>query len=290
MVDANPTAFEFVTSAQGIEDAFSQGKIGSLVGVEGGHSIGSSLSVLRMMYDMGVRYMTLTHSCPTPWGDNSQLDDPGNVPIHDGLTPFGKSVIAEMNRLGMLVDLSHVSRKTMRDALETSTAPVIFSHSSAYALCNNTRNVPDDILQLVAQNGGVVMVNFFVSYISCGVTATVQQVADHIEHIRNVAGADHVGIGSDFNGVPRTPAGLKDVSEYPNLFAELLSRGWAESDLEKVAGLNLLRVFRGAEAVRDQMAADGAKPFDEWIPQTDLPDESLPCSTGQIMSVKLTTE
>ncbi|XP_046461771.1 dipeptidase 1-like [Daphnia pulex] len=290
MVDANPTAFEFVKSAQGIEDAFSQGKIGSLVGVEGGHSIGSSLAVLRMMYDMGVRYMTLTHSCPTPWGDNSQLDDPGNVPIHDGLTPFGKDVIAEMNRLGMLIDLSHVSRKTMRDALETSTAPVIFSHSSAYALCNNTRNVPDDILQLVAQNGGVVMVNFFVSYISCGLTATVQQVADHIEHIRNVAGADHVGIGSDFNGVARTPEGLKDVSEYPNLFAELLARGWAETDLEKVAGLNLLRVFRGAEAVRDQMAADGGKPFDEWIPQADLPAESLPCSTGQIKSIKLSTE
>ncbi|XP_032799459.2 LOW QUALITY PROTEIN: dipeptidase 1 [Daphnia magna] len=290
LVEANPTTFAFVTSAQEIEDAFAQGKIGSMVGVEGGHSIGSSLAVLRMMYDMGVRYMTMTHSCPTPWADNSQLDDPGNVPVHDGLTPFGRTVVAEMNRLGMLIDLSHVSRKTMRDALEISTAPVIFSHSSAYALCNNTRNVPDDILQLVAQNGGVVMVNFFVSYVTCGSDSTVQDVADHIEHIRNIAGVDNVGVGSDFNGVARTPDGLKDVSQYPNLFAELLARGWTETDLEKVAGLNLLRALRGAESVRDQMAADGIKPFDEWIPQTDLPAEAQPCSTGEYKSQKLLTE
>ncbi|EFX80770.1 hypothetical protein DAPPUDRAFT_196706 [Daphnia pulex] len=290
MVEANPTTFEFVTSAQGIENAFSQGKIGSLIGVEGGHSIDSSLAVLRMMYDMGVRYMTMTHSCATPWADNSQVDNPGGVAVHDGLTPFGKTVVAEMNRLGMLIDLSHVSRKTMRDALETSTAPVIFSHSSAYALCNNTRNVPDDILQLVVANGGVVMVNFFPSFVTCSSTATVQDVANHMDHIRNVAGVDHIGIGADYNGITEVPVGLKDVSEYPNLFAELLARGWAEADLEKIAGLNLLRVLRGAEAVRDQMAADGVKPFDEWIPQADLPAESLPCSTGQIKSVKLTTE
>ncbi|XP_046653054.1 dipeptidase 1-like [Daphnia pulicaria] len=280
LVEANPSTFEFVTSAQGIEDAFSRGRIGSLVGLEGGHSIGSSLAVLRMMYDMGVRYMTMTHLCNTPWADHSLLDDPGNVPVHDGLTPFGKTVVAEMNRLGMLVDISHVSRKTMRDVLETSTAPVIFSHSSAYALCNDTRNVPDDILQLVTLNGGIVIVNFFTIYVSCGQTATVQQVADHVEHIRTIAGVDHVGLGSDFNGADKTPEGLKDVSEYPNLFAELLARGWTETDLEKVAGWNLLRVLRGAEAVRDQMAVDGLKPFDNWIPQTDLPVESLPCSTG----------
>ncbi|XP_057372398.1 dipeptidase 1-like [Daphnia carinata] len=281
-VDANPTTFEFVTSAQGIEDAFTQGKIGSLIGVEGGHSIDSSLAVLRMMYDMGVRYMTMTHSCATPWADNSQVDNPGGVAVHDGLTPFGKTVVAEMNRLGMLLDLSHVSRKTMRDALETSTAPVIFSHSSAYALCNNTRNVPDDILQLVALNGGIVMVNFFPSFVTCSSTATVQDVANHMDHIRNVAGVDHIGIGADYNGITEVPVGLKDVSEYPNLFAELLARGWAETDLEKVAGLNLLRVLRGAESVRDQMAVTGVKPFDEWIPQADLPAESLPCSTGQV--------
>ncbi|XP_046461768.1 dipeptidase 1-like [Daphnia pulex] len=281
MVEANPSTFEFVTSAKGILDAFSQGKIGSLVGVEGGHSIDSSLGILRMMYDMGVRYMTLTHACPTPWADNSQLDNPGGMPVNDGLSSFGKLVIKEMNRLGMLIDLSHVSRKTMRDALETSTAPVIFSHSSAYALCNNTRNVPDDILKLVAQKGGVVMINFYSDFVTCSISpATLQDVANHMDHIRKVAGVDNIGIGADYNGVSRVPEGLGDVSKYPDLFAELIARGWTESDLEKVAGLNFLRVFKGTEEVRDQMAADGVKPFDNWIPQTDLPVESLPCSTG----------
>lgn len=281
MVEANPDVFEFVTSAAGIEAAFSKGKIGSLIGVEGGHSIGSSLAILRMMYSMGVRYMTLTHGCPTPWADNSQVDNPGNTPYHNGLTPFGRTMIAEMNRLGMLVDLSHVSKQTMRDALQVSRAPVIFSHSSAYALCNTTRNVPDDILQLVTANGGVVMVNFFPYFVTCSGTATLQDVADHIDHIRQVAGADHVGIGGDYNGIETTPQGLEDVSGYPNLFAELLARGWPETDLEKLAGKNLLRVLSTAEQVRDQMATEGLKPFDEWVPQADLPAESQPCSTGE---------
>uniref|UniRef100_A0A0P5RAR7 Dipeptidase n=1 Tax=Daphnia magna TaxID=35525 RepID=A0A0P5RAR7_9CRUS len=250
LVDANPDTFEFVTSAQGIEDAFRRGKIGSLIGVEGGHSIDSSLSVLRMMYDMGVRYMTLTHACPTPWADNSQLDNAGGVPVSNGLSAFGKIVVKEMNRLGMLLDLSHISRKTMKDALETSVAPVIFSHSSAYSVCNNTRNVPDDVLRLVAQKKGVVMVNFYSDFVTCGISkATIEDVANHMDHIRNVAGADYIGIGADYNGVTRVPEGLEDVSKYPDLFALLLSRGWTENELEKVAGLNLLRVFREAEAV-----------------------------------------
>ncbi|KAI9561086.1 hypothetical protein GHT06_012042 [Daphnia sinensis] len=271
LVNANPDTFEFVTSAQGIEDAFRRGKIGSLIGVEGGHSIDSSLSVLRMMYDMGVRYMTLTHACPTPWADNSQLDNAGGVPVSNGLSAFGKIVVKEMNRLGMLLDLSHISRKTMKDALETSVAPVIFSHSSAYAVCNNTRNVPDDVLRLVAQKKGVVMVNFYSDFVTCGISkATIEDVANHMDHIRNVAGSDYIGIGADYN----------DVSKYPDLFSLLLSRGWTENELEKVAGLNLLRVFREAEAVRNQMAANGVKPFDDWIPQTDMPAESQPCNTG----------
>ncbi|KZS18074.1 Dipeptidase [Daphnia magna] len=281
LVDANPDTFEFVTSAQGIEDAFRRGKIGSLIGVEGGHSIDSSLSVLRMMYDMGVRYMTLTHACPTPWADNSQLDNAGGVPVSNGLSAFGKIVVKEMNRLGMLLDLSHISRKTMKDALEMSVAPVIFSHSSAYSVCNNTRNVPDDVLRLVAKKKGVVMVNFYSDFVTCGISkATIEDVANHMDHIRNIAGADYIGIGADYNGVTRVPEGLEDVSKYPDLFALLLSRGWTENELEKVAGLNLLRVFREAEAVRNQMAVDGVKPFDDWIPQTDMPAESQPCNTG----------
>lgn len=199
MVDKYSEDFVFVTSAQGIKDAHNDNKIASLIGVEGGHAMDSSLDTLRMLYDMGGRYMTLTHSCHTPWADSCTP----SKPEHNGLTEFGKIVVKEMNRLGMFVDISHVSHKTMRDVLDVSTAPVIFSHSSAFALCNNKRNVPDDVLKRMPQNGGVVMVNFYNDYLTCSKKANLSDVADHIDHIKNVSGIDHVGLGGDYDGVSR---------------------------------------------------------------------------------------
>jgi membrane dipeptidase len=269
-------------------------RVASLIGVEGGHQINDSLAVLRMYYDAGARYMTLTHATNTAWAD-SATDDP----LHHGLTRFGDEVVREMNRVGMLVDLSHVSADTMRAALAVSSAPVIFSHSSARALVDHPRDVPDDVLRLVARNGGVVMVNFAPPYVSDerrrwdadraaeaarnnsppfgGLyigqperaasaiaaweaahpkpVATLAQVADHIEHIRHVAGVDYVGIGSDFDGIPETPVGLEGVDKYPALLAELARRGWSDEDLGKVAGGNLLRALAGAEKVSLRMAA-----------------------------------
>ncbi len=288
MVDRYPDTFTLALTAANVDRAFKARRIASLIGMEGGHSINSSLAALRMMYALGARYMTLTHSKNTPWADSAT-----DTPAHGGLTKFGEQVVLEMNRLGMLVDLSHVSADTMADALRIARAPVIFSHSSARALCDHPRNVPDEILRQLPANGGVVMANFYPAFVAPeggaryqaqraeqqrleaahpgdaqAVTtgmdawdkahpapkATLAMVADHIDHIRQVAGVDHVGIGSDFDGIDVTPVGLEDVSTYPALFAELIRRGWSDADLKKLAGLNVLRVLTQAEAVAARLA------------------------------------
>jgi membrane dipeptidase len=282
-----PERLALALSAQDIRNDFKQGKIGSLLGLEGGHAIENSLGALRAYYDLGVRYMTLTHNVTLAWAD-AALDSAK----HQGLTPFGDSVVREMNRLGMLVDLAHVSPATMSDALDVSLAPVIFSHSGARALVDVPRNVPDSILRRVTKNGGIVMVPFVTGFVSPAVQlydqstrpvmgdlrakygndtaaitrdiaqwraahpeprATLSQVADQIEYVRKVAGVDHVGIGSDFDGITEVVQGLEDVSKFPALFAELARRGWSDSDLRKLAGENFLRVFAAAEAVSRRM-------------------------------------
>ncbi len=281
MIARYPDTFELALTADDLERIFTRGKIASLVGMEGGHSIDNSLAALRMFYRLGARYMTLTHSANTPWADSST-----DEPKVGGLSPFGEDVVREMNWLGMLVDLSHVSPDAMKDALRVTAAPVIFSHSDARALCDVPRNVPDDVLALLPANGGIVMVTFVPSFISQEVAdhderadderarlagahpddeaavtagvdawrkanpaprATIPQVADHIDHIRKVAGIDHVGIGSDFDGITSVVKGLEDVSTYPALTAELLKRGYSDEDVKKILGLNILRVMRGAE-------------------------------------------
>ena len=278
----------FARTADELESVFASGRIASLMGAEGGHSIGCSLAVLRMLYVLGVRYMTLTHNDNVPWAD-SATDDP----VVGGLSAFGVEVVREMNRIGMLVDLSHVSVDTMRDALRVSEVPVIFSHSSARAVCDMTRNVPDDVLDTLRNKDGVCMVTFVPEFVSpetaqwrneaavaaleAGVrtndhiafdlfaatyrqqhakpTATIDQVVTHLEHVRDVAGVDHVGIGGDYDGTEDLPLDLEDVSGYPRLFAALADRGWSDRDLTKLAGGNLLRVMRAVEAGARELQA-----------------------------------
>ena len=281
MLRRYPDVFEQASTADDVERIFKAGRIGSMMGMEGGHSIDSSLGALRMFYRLGVRYMTLTHGRNVPWADSAT-----DTPKLGGLSPFGETVVREMNWLGMLVDLSHVSPETMDDAIRVSTAPVIFSHSSARAICDHPRNVPDNILRLLPKNGGLVMVTFVPDFISAEVAAhskvedaeqarleqqfagneasqkagmaqwrqahpapraTLSQVADHIDHIRKVAGIDHLGLGSDFDGITAVVQGLENVSTYPALTAELLRRGYTDEDIRKILGLNVLRVMRAAE-------------------------------------------
>jgi membrane dipeptidase len=281
MMRRYPRDFALALTADDVERAFSKGRIASLIGMEGGHAIEDSLGALRAYYDLGVRYMTLTHNVTTSWADSQAVP-----PEHGGLTPFGEQVVLEMNKLGMLVDLSHVSPATMDDAIRVSRAPVIFSHSSARAVNDVPRNVPDDILKRLKTNGGVVMVTFVAGFIDPAVAAiqlpamaeitkraagktpeerdkiedevlgkikmpptSIAKVADHIEHIRDVAGVEHIGLGGDFDGNTQWPVGLSDVSMYPNLFAELIRRGWSDNDLKLLAGENVLRAMEQAEAV-----------------------------------------
>ncbi|XP_052252191.1 dipeptidase 1-like [Dreissena polymorpha] len=253
-----PETFQFVDKVDDVMKAFQAGKIASMIGLEGGHSIDSSLGALRMYYELGVRYMTVTHSCNTPWADNWHVDEPTyNGTVLNGLTDFGKKVILEMNRLGMIVDLAHVAKKTMLDVLSLTRAPVLFTHSSAFRLCNHYRNVQDDVLLKTRENGGVVMVNFYTPFVVCSPnnkpTTELTDVADHIEYIKNLIGVDHVGVGGDYDGADSFPIGLENVSFYPELFAELVKRGWSDLDLQKLAGRNVLRVFREVEKVRDSM-------------------------------------
>ena len=281
-----PDRLTLALTAADIEREFKRGKIASLLGMEGGHVIENSLGALRAYYDLGARYLTLTHNVTLDWADAA-----ADSARHGGLTDFGREVVREMNRLGMLVDLSHVSPGTMSDVLDVAEAPVIFSHSSARALTEHVRNVPDSILQRLPKNGGVVMVTFVPAFVSNEVArweqrageeqtriaaevtdtaevrrrmdawtaanlrpdATLAQVADHIDHVRRVAGVDHVGIGSDFDGVTYLPVGLEDVSAFPRLFAELIRRGWSDDDLRKLAGRNALRALRAAERTAERL-------------------------------------
>jgi membrane dipeptidase len=283
LVGRYPDHLSLALRAADVEKAQANGTIASLLGAEGGHSIGASLGVLRILYRLGVRYLTLTHNVNVPWADAAM-----DAPRLYGLSDFGRLVVREMNRLGMLVDLSHVALGTMHDAIETSSAPVIFSHSAARALCDHVRNVPDEVLTALQTNGGICMVTFVPAFVSeecrawdqevvdamrargenpldwmpytAAVTAhaaavpppvaTVTQVADHIDHVREVAGVDHVGLGSDFDGCDPMPAGLDDVSCYPTLIAELIDRGWSDEEIAALTRRNIVRVMADAESVQ----------------------------------------
>lgn len=306
MIAAYPEALALALTADDIERLHADGKVGSLIGIEGGHSIGASLAVLRQLYLLGARYMTLTH-----WRSNAWADASTSPPVHGGLSDFGREVVREMNRLGMLVDLSHVAETTMNHALDVTEAPVIFSHSSAHGVTGHPRNVPDEVLRRLPENGGVVMVTFVPSFISNAVRehgaeraaeearlgsmmigdpegaeealaawdeahpaprATLSEVADHIEHIRDIAGVDHVGLGGDYDGISTVVRGLEDVTCYPALLAELARRGWSDDDLGKLVGTNVLRVMRQAEAVAERLQA--ARGPSEVLHQND--DEEAP--------------
>jgi membrane dipeptidase len=279
LTERYPADLALATTADAVDAAVASGRVASLLGAEGGHGIGGSLGVLRALRRLGVRYLTLTHNSNTEWADSAT-----DEPAHGGLTAFGRDVVREMNRVGMIVDLSHVAATTMRDALATTAAPVLFTHSSCRAVTDHPRNVPDDVLAALPANGGVCMVTFVPPFVSAAVagwdgelreamdaagqdhrdvgariafaaawdgppcpSATLADVVAHLEHAREVAGVDHIGLGGDYDGTAALPVGLEDVSRYPALFAALLERGWSEQDCAKLAGRNALRVLRAAD-------------------------------------------
>ncbi len=295
MIERYPDTFTLASTAADVRAAKAAGKIAGMFGAEGGHAIEDSLGALRAYYDLGVRYMTLTHNNHTSWADSAMDPSPG----HGGLTDFGEKVVHEMNRIGMLVDLSHTAPDTMRDAIRVSKSPVIFSHSSARALCDIPRNVPDDVIKTLPANGGVLMVTFVSAFTSQAAAdaalpamkkfreqaqgkseaergalyeqimgemrknmppVTIANVADHIEYVRKLAGVDNIGIGSDYDGNDSWPTGLEDVSKFPSLFAELIRRGWSDEDLTKLAGGNVLRALEQAEAVAKKLQATEPAP------------------------------
>ncbi|KAJ2916290.1 hypothetical protein MD484_g4099, partial [Candolleomyces efflorescens] len=269
-----PDTFRLALTADDVESAITGGKIASLLGVEGGHQLGNSLATLRQYHDLGVRYVTLTHTCHNAFADSCGFE-PGMIPLHNGLSKLGVTLIQEMNRLGVLVDLSHTSDATAKHAIRVSKAPVIWSHSSARAVHNVPRNVPDDVLELIGkdrdQTDAVVMVNFAPFFVAEPGKADVKAVADHVEHIANVTSKLHVGIGSDFDGIKDVPAGLEDVSKYPALIAELYRRGWTKYELGGLTGGNLLRVLRKAEQIAHELQAAGTPPkFDVYDKRVDL--------------------
>ncbi|XP_017774264.1 PREDICTED: dipeptidase 1-like [Nicrophorus vespilloides] len=267
LVQKNSEHMVFVDSAAGLDTT--NGKIASLIGIEGGHSMDSRLGVLRMLYDLGARYMTLTHTCNTPWADSSLVDT--SKPVHD-LSAYGEEVVKEMNRLGMIVDLSHVSHNVMKKAIEISKAPVMFSHSSAWGVHNHHRNVQDDILVALKENKGIIMVNFYPGFISDNLeTASLEDVANHINYIVDKIDHGHVGIGADYDGVDKAPIGLEDVSKYPDLFKYLVEKNetrWTADNLKKLSRQNFIRVFEGVEKARDELKT--VNPFESWIPSDDL--------------------
>ncbi|GAB0093966.1 Dipeptidase [Sergentomyia squamirostris] len=270
LIKKYPNDLQYATTADEIMTAFRAGKIASMIVVEGGHSIDDRLSVLRLYYELGVRYMTLTHSCDQPWADASPID--ATIFEKRNLSDFGARVVWEMNRLGMMVDISHVSAGVMHHVLDISKAPVIFSHSSSYAMYAHHRNAKDDVLVKLKENGGIIMVNFYSLYVG-GNQATIDDVIRHINHIRDVIGVDYVGLGGDYDGVSRQPIGLEDVSKYPDLFDKLGQEGhgfepWTPEELQKLAGLNILRVMRGVEQVAFDLANED--PDEMIIPSEDL--------------------
>jgi membrane dipeptidase len=304
MVAAHPEAFELATTADDIQRIHRRGRIASLIGIEGGYSIDDSLGLLREFFVAGARYMTLTHSRTTTWADAAT-----DAPKWGGLSPFGEEVVREMNRLGMMVDLSHVSEETMLDAMRVSEAPVIFSHSSARAVTGHPRNVPDSVLRLMPEDGGVVMVTFVPGFVSETVrawgaaraaeaarlgalnpgdpaaaaaglaawtaahpapTATIADVVAHIQHVRDAAGIDHVGLGGDYDGVGSLPVGLEGVDAYPRLLAALMANGWSDADIRKLAGENVLRVMRAVEAVA--AGKRGERPSLAALPEAGAPE------------------
>ncbi|XP_035785945.1 uncharacterized protein LOC118463463 [Anopheles albimanus] len=283
LVRKYPQYLKYVTSTQGIMEAFQEGKVGSLIAVEGGHSMDSRLAVLRMYYELGVRYMTLTHSCNTPWADASPIDAQASAQKRN-VSSWGRNVIGEMNRLGMLIDLSHVSYGVMVEALEHTKAPVIFSHSSSHAIFQHHRNVQDDVLKMLVQNNGIIMVNFYTGFIG---GSSIDNVIAHLNYIKSITGPNHIGLGSDFDGVDSVPAGLDDVSKFPDLF-DMLAEGrylngstyepWTHDELRKLAGENLLRVFGDVERVRDSMV--DVEPYEDLIPYQEFVDAGVaeqPC-------------